>query len=124
MSYGKNLHDHKELIAWQKSIILVEEVYKMTQSFPKEEMFGIISQMRRCAISIPSNIAEGHSRNSTGEFKQFLGIAKGSSAELETQLIIANNLGFIKDEKLKEVNDLLVDVRKLISGLLRSLNKS
>lgn len=119
----KNLHDHKELIAWQKAIILVENIYKMTQNFPKEEMFGIISQMRRCAISIPSNIAEGHSRNSTGEFKQFLGIAKGSSAELETQLIIANKLGFINDEKLKENNDLLIDVRKLISGLLRSLSK-
>ena len=119
----KNLHDHKELIAWQKAIELVEEVYKMTQTFPKEEMFGIISQMRRCSISIPSNIAEGHSRNSSGEFKQFLGIAKGSSAELETQLIIAQKLGYITNEKLGEVNSVLVDVRKLISGLLRSLNK-
>ena len=120
----KNLHDHKELIAWQKAIELVEEVYKMTQTFPKEEMFGIISQMRRCSISIPSNIAEGHSRNSSGEFKQFLGIAKGSSAELETQLIIAQKLGYITNAKLGEVNSLLVDVRKLISGLLRSLNKN
>ena len=120
----KNLHDHKELIAWQKAIELVEEVYKITQTFPKEEMFGIISQMRRCSISIPSNIAEGHSRNSSGEFKQFLGIAKGSSAELETQLIIAQKLGYITNAKLGEVNSLLVDVRKLISGLLRSLNKN
>ena len=119
----KNLHDHKELIAWQKAIELVEEVYKMTQTFPKEEMFGIISQMRRCSISIPSNIAEGHSRNSSGEFKQFLGIAKGSSAELETQLIIAQKLGCITNEKLGEINSVLVNVRKLISGLLRSLNK-
>jgi four helix bundle protein len=120
----KNLHDHKELIAWQKAIELVEEVYKITQTIPKEEMFGIISQMRRCSISIPSNIAEGHSRNSSGEFKQFLGIAKGSSAELETQLIIAQKLGYITHAKLGEVNSLLVDVRKLISGLLRSLNKN
>jgi four helix bundle protein len=120
----KNLHDHKELIAWQKAIELVEEVYKMTQTFPKEEMFGIISQMRRCSISIPSNIAEGHSRNSSGEFKQFLGIAKGSSAELETQLIRAQKLGYITNANLGEVNSLLVDVRKLISGLLRSLNKN
>jgi four helix bundle protein len=120
----KNLHDHKELIAWQKAIELVEEVYKITQTIPKEEMFGIISQMRRCSISIPSNIAEGHSRNSSGEFKQFLGIAKGSSAELETQLIIAQKLGYITNAKLGEVNSLLVDVRKLISGLLRSLNKN
>lgn len=119
----KNLHVHKELIAWQKAIELVEEVYKMTQTFPKEEMFGIISQMRRCSISIPSNIAEGHSRNSSGEFKQFLGIAKGSSAELETQLIIAQKLGYITNEKLGEINSVLVNVRKLISGLLRSLNK-
>lgn len=119
----KKLHDHKDLVAWQKAMLLVEEVYKQTQSFPKEEVFGLTSQMRRCAVSIPSNIAEGHSRNSSGEFKQFLGIAKGSTAELETQLIIATNLNYIKADKSEEINYALIDTRKLISGLIRSLNK-
>lgn len=119
----KKLHDHKDLVAWQKAMLLVEEVYKQTQSFPKEEVFGLTSQMRRCAVSIPSNIAEGHSRNSSGEFKQFLGIAKGSTAELETQLIIATNLNYIKADKSEEINNALTDTRKLISGLIRSLNK-
>ncbi len=106
---------------WQKSILLVEMIYKLTQSFPKEEMFGITSQMRRCAISIPSNIAEGHSRNTDGEFRQFLGIAKGSSGELETQIIIAEKLTYLNAEDCKELCDALIEIRKMISGLQRSI---
>jgi four helix bundle protein len=118
-----NTLDHKDLIAWQKSIKFVEDIYKATRLFPKDELFGITSQMRRCAISIPSNIAEGHSRNTTGEFKQFLGIAKGATAELETQIIIAYNLGYVDKQLFDNLIISLVDIRKLISGLIRSLAK-
>lgn len=84
---------------WQKAIQLVTDIYKMTKIFPKEETYALISQMHRAAVSIPSNIAEGHDRNSDKEFSNFLCIARGSLAELETQVIIAENLGYIKQEQ-------------------------
>lgn len=117
----ESLRDHKELLVWQKSILLVEIIYKRTQNFPKEEMFGLTSQIRRCSISIPSNIAEGHSRNTDGEFRQFLGIAKGSSAELETQIIIANKLSYLNLDDYNEISDLIIEIRKMISGLQRAI---
>jgi len=80
---------YRDLIAWQKAMDLVAHVYYITKSFPDEEKFGLVSQMRRCAVSVPSNIAEGQSRNSKGEFIQFLGIARGSIAELTTQILIS-----------------------------------
>ncbi|QDT84772.1 four helix bundle protein [Gimesia chilikensis] len=82
-----------ELIAWQKAMLMVTYVYETTQSFPNDEKFGLVSHIRRSAVSVPSNIAEGQARNTTGEFIQFLGIARGSTAELTTQLLIAANLG-------------------------------
>jgi four helix bundle protein len=84
--------NHKELDCWQQSIELAKLVYQCTQTFPTEEKFGLISQMRRCAVSIPSNISEGAGRNQRGEFIRFLRMAKGSLAELETQIILANEL--------------------------------
>ena len=97
---------------------LVEEVYKRTRSFPKEELFGLTSQIRRAAISIPSNIAEGASRAGTKEFLQFLHIARGSASELETQLLLAEKLGDLQDaEDLKAG---LTSVKRLINGLIRS----
>jgi four helix bundle protein len=86
--------NYKDLLVWQKGIALVKLIYQITQTFPAEEKFGLVSQMRRAAVSIPSNIAEGQARHSTGEFVQFLSHAEGSVAELETQLIIAVELGF------------------------------
>jgi four helix bundle protein len=110
---------YKDLQVWQKAIALVTQIYTATRVFPKEEMFGLASQMRRAAVSIPSNIAEGQARLTRGEFRQFLGHAKGSLAELETQLIIAQNLGY-----LTEPDTLLAqssEVARMLNGLLNSL---
>jgi four helix bundle protein len=88
---------HHNLLAWQHSVALVEEVYRLTASFPASETYGLVAQMRRAAISIPSNIAEGAARNGSREFVHFLGIARGSLSELDTQLTIAGNLGYLAD---------------------------
>ena len=88
------VQSYQDLIAWQKAMVMVTEVYELTKVFPTDERFGLTSQIRRAAVSVPSNIAEGQARNSTGEFVQFLGIARGSLAEVATQLLIARNLKF------------------------------
>lgn len=104
------MHNLKQLKIWNRSVELATEVYKATDNFPKEERYGLTSQIRRSAVSIPSNVAEGAGRNSKGEFKQFLGIANGSSYELQTQLIIANRLELLNDKTveplLKEIDEL------------------
>ena len=97
------MHNYKELNVWKVAVELATDVYKVTAQFPTEEKFGLQSQVRRSAVSIASNIAEGAGRNSTGEFKQFLGIAYGSAYELETQLLISKNLTFISNEDLNQV---------------------
>jgi four helix bundle protein len=110
---------HKDLIVWQKSMNLVTLVYKLTTQFSKEEIYGLTSQMRRAAVSIPSNIAEGHGRFSDKELIRFLFISLGSSAELETQLIIANNLGFLNEGDFKQLQELNNEVIKMLSALIR-----
>ncbi|HSW61296.1 MAG TPA: four helix bundle protein [bacterium] len=110
---------HKDLDVWKKAIEFVAEIYKITREFPKEEIYGLTSQIRRAAVSIPSNIAEGAARNSTKEFIQFLYIALGSSAETETQLIIAKEIGYI--QKVEEKLDEIERIRKMILGLIRHL---
>ena len=112
---------HKELIVWQKSYKLSLLIYKITDSFPRKEDFSLTSQMRRCAVSIPSNIAEGYRRNHRKEFIQFLQIAYGSSSELETQLSLAYDIGYIKTEKYNESNSLLIEVLKMLNVMLRKL---
>ena len=107
---------HKDLDVWQKSVALVEKIYVLTGAFPKEEIYGLTNQMRRAAVSIPSNIAEGAARQGDKEFANFLHIALGSLSELETQLIIANNLGFFSDTNIFPE---LETVRKLLIGLIR-----
>ncbi len=92
------MHDYKKLNVWKESIELITNIYKTTNKFPSTEKFGLISQINRCSVSIASNIAEGAGRNTAGEFRQFLGIAKGSCYELETQLIVSKNLGYISNE--------------------------
>lgn len=113
---------YQELIVWKKSIILAKEIYSLTKSFPKEEIFGLTSQLRRASVSVPSNIAEGQSR-STLDFKRFLTIAKGSLAEVETQLIIAKELGYLSSSQFENIISLADEVGKMLSGLYRSLNK-
>jgi len=110
---------HHKLEAWKRSRELVLSIYTLTQNFPKEEMFGLTSQMRRAAVSVPSNIAEGAARAGQKEFAQFLNVARGSLSELETQLLISSDLGYIKpDDPIFEVVD---QVSRLITGLYKSV---
>lgn len=113
------MSNHKELEAWKKAIEFVSEIYELTKNFPKEEIYGLTSQIRRSAVSIPSNIAEGSARQSDKEFIQFLYIAIGSLVELETQLIIAQNLSYIKT--IDNHTDKIGHIRKLLVGLIKYL---
>ena len=115
------MHNYKELEIWKKSISLAEKVYELTSQFPLEEKFGLISQLKRASVSVPSNIAEGAGRNTKGEFNQFLGIAVGSLFELETQLILSKRFRFI-DQIQTEIDE-IDNLRKMIFGLQKSLKQ-
>jgi four helix bundle protein len=113
------MSDYKDLLVWQKSMDLAQRVYAITKAFPKDELYGLTSQVRRCAVSIPSNIAEGSNRSSKKEFKYFLHISLGSAAELETQLLLAQRIGCARD-----IETLLLEItsiRKMINSLIRTL---
>ncbi len=114
---------HKRLDAWKESIALVLLVYQLTRQFPQNEVFGLISQMRRAAISIPANIAEGAARQTRREFIQFLYIARGSVSEIDTLLEIAQRLGYTQKESIGIIEQKLMDVDKIITGLLQSLKR-
>ena len=117
------LQHYRELIVWQKAIILVEAVYRATNSFPKTEIYALTNQIRRAAVSIPSNIAEGQGRNSTRDFLHFLSVAQGSLMELETQITIAERLGYLKKEQEANLLESTAEVSRMLSGLKSSLNK-
>jgi len=112
----------RDLLIWQKSIKLVTQIYEVTKIFPKEEAFGLTSQMRRCAVSIPSNIAEGHGRNSTRDYLRFLQIATGSLYELQTQLVIANNLSFFSEEAFISLEENAREIERMLSSFVRKLS--
>ena len=114
------MSSYKDLIVWQKSIELTTSIYKITESFPKSEMFGITSQMRRASIAIASNIAEGQRRGHKLEYIQFLRIAYGSGAELDTQLLIAHRVGFITDDQYNQTSSLLDEVMKMLNKMIYS----
>lgn len=116
------IKDFKELTVWKKSIQLVKEVYIATNDFPRSEAFGLTNQIRRSAVSIPSNIAEGQARNSTKEFMHFLSIARGSCAELETQLIIACELGYLTQSKTVEFVGQVNEIQRMLNGLMNALH--
>lgn len=107
------MHKIHELKIWQKAIELATDVYNATSTFPKEETYGLVSQIRRCTVSIPSNIAEGAGRNSNGEFCHLLGISNGSSIELQTQLIISNKLKMIDDTTLNHLIQCINEIQKM-----------
>ncbi|MGA2726760.1 MAG: four helix bundle protein [Terracidiphilus sp.] len=111
----------RDLLVWQKSMDLTTSIYRITQSFPREEIFGLTSQLRRSAISIPSNIAEGQGRLNTREFRQFLGVARGSNCELQTQLEIARRLGLGNSQLLNDAESLSHEVGKMIYAILGKL---
>jgi len=113
--------DYKELNVWKESIDLVKLVYEVTQKFPSEEKFGLVSQLRRASVSIPSNIAEGNGRSSDKDYKRFVEMAYGSALELETQLIISAELNFIKEND--SIFKKLEQVKKLLSGFIKYLKK-
>lgn len=117
------MHNLKELKIWNKAIELAVDVYKATSSFPTDERFGLISQSRRAAVSIPSNIAEGAGRNSKKEFSNFLGIANGSSYELQTQLVISNKLNLLGDELLNRLLNQIDELQKMNYSFQQTLNK-
>jgi four helix bundle protein len=112
---------YKELIVWQKSMDMVVEVYKLVNKLPNEELYSLSSQIRRAAVSVPSNIAEGQKRNSTKEFAQFLSFAKGSNAELQTQLLICTRLGFMTENDIKTAYDLTVGIVRMLNKIISTL---
>jgi four helix bundle protein len=114
----------RDLQVWQRAIQLTVVIYRLTQGFPREEVYGLSSQIRRSAVSIPSNIAEGQGRLSVGEFRHFLGIARGSNHELQTQLEIARSLGFGDSVLINQAESLSQEVGKMIYALLESLHES
>ena len=115
------INTYRDLIAWQKSYALTLRVYKIVKGFPKDELFALGLQMRRCALSIPSNIAEGWGRQSRTEYIRFLRIARGSAFELQTQTMLATDLGFAPNDT--EINGLVDEVVRLLTALIRSLEK-
>jgi len=117
------IQSYRDLQIWQKSMRLALAVYRLTKDFPREELYGLTGQIRRSAVSVPSNIAEGQGRSNLGEFRQFLGIARGSNCELQTQLEIASSLSLGNAELLREAGSLSEEVGKMIYAFLKSLKE-
>ena len=115
------VRDYKDLQVWQKGMELAKEVYGLTRKFPSDEKFSLVSQMRRAAVSVPSNVAEGQARNTTGEFIQFISHAQGSLAELDTQCRLAVALRFCKPSDAEVLGSLITDIQKMLNGLRRKL---
>jgi four helix bundle protein len=120
---NKKIESYKDLLVWQKGIELVGDVYLITKKLPKEETYGLTSQIRRAAVSVPANIAEGWGRNSTKNYVQFIRIACGSLYELETLLIIAGNQNFFEEANLTELKRKIEELSKMMNRLLQSLEK-
>ena len=112
---------YRDLKVWQAAMRLAEEVYRLSAKFPKHETYGLVSQIQRSAVSLPSNIAEGHGRNSNKEFNHFLGIALGSLAELETQLILAQRFNYLTEEEVNPPLQISEEIGKMLKGLQKSI---
>jgi four helix bundle protein len=112
-----SMRGHRGLVAWQKAMELVTEIYRITRDFPKDELYGLVSQLRRAAVSVPSNLAEGYGRNSRNEFHHFAGVARGSLAEVETQIEIAKNLHYISEQSCSELLSRVDEVGRVLTGL-------
>ncbi|TSC76158.1 MAG: S23 ribosomal protein [Parcubacteria group bacterium Gr01-1014_33] len=116
--------NHKNLLIWQRSFKLTAQIYKLTAQYPRSELYGLVSQTRRCAVSIPANIAEGFTRKSRKEFIQFLFIALGSGAEMETHLLIAEELGYMKSDEICPILKELEEIMRMINSLIKKLKTS
>ena len=117
-----SVQSYRDLIVWQKSIALARMIYEFSRKLPREELYGLTSQMRRAAVSIPANIAEGQARQSTGEFRQFLGISRGSLAELETLLVLSKELAYATNESVEPLLSACEEISKMLRALLHSLS--
>ena len=115
------IRDYRDLLIWQGAMKLAKAIYSATATFPVAEMYGLTSQIRRSAISVPSNIAEGHGRENEGDFRRFLAIARGSLAELQTQLILSGDLGFIENEAVAPLLKSTEELARMIRGMQKSL---
>lgn len=115
------IRDYKDLQVWQKGMALAKQIYRLTQEFPAEEKFGLVSHMRRAAVSVPSNLAEGQARNTTGEFIQFISHSEGSLAELDTQCRLSVALSFCKQSEIEPVMSLVTELQKMLNALRRKL---
>ena len=111
---------YRELVVWQKSMDFAAEVYRVTRAFPREEMYGVTSQLRRAVVSVPSNIAEGQGRGTTGEFRQFLGQARGSLLEAETQVLLCERLKYLDNKTAAALLEQAGEVGRILNGLMRS----
>jgi four helix bundle protein len=118
---NNTIRTHRDLLVWQKSMVLVTEIYRKSQRFPVQEQYGLTSQIRRAAISIPSNIAEGFGRQSTGDYLRFLNIAVGSLFEVQTQIEIALNLQFINQSDFEEIFEKSREIDRMLSSLIQKL---
>jgi four helix bundle protein len=116
-----NVRNYRDLIVWQKGMDLADHVYSLSRRFPREEVYGLTSQIRRCAVSIPSNIAEGHARQSTAEYRNFISIAQGSLAELETQLLLAIRFTYLSEADTNSTLSLATEVSKMLRSLRQKL---
>ncbi|MEY2508948.1 MAG: hypothetical protein QOH01_3277 [Verrucomicrobiota bacterium] len=121
MNHGTQ--NYKDLLVWQKGIALAKGIYRLTQNFPAEEKFGLVAQMRRAAVSIPSNLAEGQARHTSGEFVQFISHAEGSAAELDTQLILGVELGFCKKPAALAIYESIDEIRRMLNALRRAISR-
>lgn len=117
------INDFKDLQVWRKGIELVKEIYVVTKKFPKDELFGLVNQMRRAGVSIPSNIAEGWMRQHTKEYIQFIYHALGSCGELDTQVIISKNLGYVNQETMLEFSEKINHIIRMLRNLIKGLQK-
>jgi four helix bundle protein len=116
-------NSYRDLIVWQKARLLVRDVYSATKHFPTDERYGLVSQLRRAGVSVVANIAEGQGRSTPGEFHHFLGMAKGSLTELETELMIANDLEYLRPEEAKDLPAKCDEVARLLNGLMQAITK-
>lgn len=114
--------DYRDLVVWQRAIELTVCIYKLTKSFPQDELYGLVSQMRRASVSIASNIAEGRGRLSHAEFRQFLGLAQGSTYELQTQLLVAKQLGLGQTDKIDQAQSLSNEISKMLAAFIQTLS--
>jgi four helix bundle protein len=115
------VESYRDLKVWQRSIEMTLALYRVTTGFPKEEIFGLTTQIRRAGVSVASNIAEGYGRSSRGEYKQFLGMARGSNLEVQTQLFIATELGYGNPQTLNEAENLSIEVERMLNSLIAKL---